>query len=45
MQLSRLRGGLSSLLLLFVLAFTVGSAYAVDVSARIKGTEIGRAHV
>src|ERR1700760_1332791 len=38
MQLSRLRGGLLSLMLLFVLAFTVGSAYAVDVNARIKGT-------
>src|ERR1700761_6532747 len=38
MQLSRLRGGLLSLMLLFVLAFTVGSAYAVDVNGRIKGT-------
>jgi hypothetical protein len=38
MQVSRLRGALSSLLLLFVLAFAIGSAYAVDVNARIKGT-------
>ena len=38
MQFFRLRGVLLSLLLLFVFAFTVGSAYAVDVNARIKGT-------
>ena len=38
MQLFRLRGACLSLLLLFVLGFTVGSAYAVDVNARIKGT-------
>ena len=38
MQLFRLRSAFLSLLLLFVLAFTVGSAYAVDVNARIKGT-------
>ncbi len=38
MQFSRLRGALSSLLLLFVLAFSVGAAYAVNVNARIKGT-------
>ena len=38
MQLFRLRSVLSSLLFVFVLGFTVGSAYAVDVNARIKGT-------
>jgi hypothetical protein len=38
MQQSRLQVVLLSLLLLFVLGFTVGSAYAVDVNARIKGT-------
>ena len=38
MQLSSLRSAVGSLLLLFVLAFTVGSAYAVDVNARIKGS-------
>ena len=38
MQLFRLRSAFLPLVLLFVLAFTVGSAYAVDVNARIKGT-------
>ena len=38
MQLLKLRGALLPLLLLFVLCFSVGSANAVDVNARIKGT-------